>query len=334
MIKISTQQELDKALAAGETEFEFIAQLRFELRTPLNKWIKVSACVGAVVEAWGSSRVEAWESSRVVARESSRVVARGSSRVEAWESSRVVARESSRVVARGSSSVEAWGSSSVEAWESSRVVARGSSSVEAWGSSSVVAWGSSSVVARESSSVEAWERSRVVACGYVSITAFGGTIKMSAKCHTFVRSLKAKITGGQTTDAITRTPQDWCDEYGVETKNGLALVYKALNDDFSSQRDSNFKYTHGTKPAAPCFDNKECSHGLHASPSPKMAKYHFHSSATKFVGCWVKIEDMLIFPDGQFPHKCKFPSVAKPVFEVDIDGNPVKVEKKIKKDKK
>ncbi|NDO78245.1 hypothetical protein GKZ75_08415 [Kocuria indica] len=126
---VTTQKELDAAVAAGETGII--------INSPAGVWLTVK----------GSSSVVAWDSSSVEAR--------GSSSVVAWDSSSVVARDSSSVEARGSSSVVAWDSSSVVARGSSSVVAWGSSSVEARGSSRVVAWDSSSVVAGDSSSVEA-----------------------------------------------------------------------------------------------------------------------------------------------------------------------------------
>ena len=102
---VTTQKELDAAVAAGETGII--------IDSPAGVWLTVKG--SSSVEARGSSSVEAWGSSSVEARESSSVVAWESSSVVARESSSVVARESSSVVARESSSVVARESSSVEA---------------------------------------------------------------------------------------------------------------------------------------------------------------------------------------------------------------------------
>ena len=222
--------------------------------------------------------------------------------IEAWESSRVEARESSSVVAR----------------ESSRVVARESSSVVARESSSVVAWGSSSVVARESSSV--------VAQGFVSLVAFGGTLKLSAKCHAFIRSTKAKVTGGIKTNAIIKTPREWCDFYGVEVKNGFALLYKSVFPDFFNAQNRTVQYLPGSMPEANDWDGgkQECGCGLHFSPCVSMALEFHNEPNAKYVGCWVALKDMAVHPDGSMPQKCKARRVAKPIFEVDRDGKPVK----------
>jgi hypothetical protein len=319
----------------------------------------VEARESSSVVAWGSSRVEARESSRVVARESSSVVAWGSSSVVAWgsssvearESSSVVARESSRVEARESSRVVAWGSSSVEAWGSSRVEARESSSVEAWGSSSVVAressrvvaresssvvaWGSSRVVARESSRVEAWGSSSVVAWGSSSVVASGfvslylwGKVKakISAKCHAYLRHKQASAEGGMVTEAIVSTPQEWCDYHGVKVTDGIAIVYKGVRECYGSNRDPQFKYLPGTTPQAPAWNDRECSDGLHFSPCPSMT-LEFISDAKRFLACPVKVSDMLIHFEGSYPHKCKVPGVAAPIWEVDIHGNKIEQEK-------
>jgi hypothetical protein len=129
-IRVSNQEEFNKAYEIGEREFE--------------------ARGNSHVEARENSHVEAWENSHVEARENSHVEAWGNSHVEAW----------------GNSHVEARGNSHVEAWGNSHVEARGNSHVEAWGNSHVVAWGNSHVEARENSHVVARENSHVVAWDY------------------------------------------------------------------------------------------------------------------------------------------------------------------------
>jgi hypothetical protein len=155
MLTVTTQSQLDKALADGVVDLIVDA--------PNGAWLKI--CHDGLVRVWGSSRV--------VARESSSVEAWGSSRVVARESSSVVARESSSVEAWGSSRVAAWGSSHVESWESSSVVARESSRVVAWGSSHVEAWGSSSVDAGRWTAVHLWSQR-------VALTGDGHIIDMTA----------------------------------------------------------------------------------------------------------------------------------------------------------
>ena len=198
-------------------------------------------------------------------------------------------------------------------------------SVEARESSRVEAWGSSSVVARESSSVEAWGSSRVEAKGFVSLTAFGGTLKLGATCHVFVRSKKAKIKGGIKTQAILKTPKDWCEYYGVEVKNGVAILYKSVLSDFYNPYNRTVKYEPGTKPEATDWDGgkRECGGGLHFSPCVSMAREFHYSDNAKYVACPVALKDMSVHFDGSMPQKCKAKRVCKPLWEVNKDGEKI-----------
>jgi hypothetical protein len=224
---------------------------------------------------------------------------------------------------RSSVLLKALAGSHVVAWESSHVVARGSSHVEAWGSSHVEARESSHVVAWESSHVVARESSHVVARGFVSL-ALWGTVKakLAARCHAFVHGANVEVEGGIQTQAVLKTSQDWCDYYGVDVDaDGLATVYKGVRADYGSFHDSGFKWLPGTSPKAPQFDEHECSHGLHFSPTPRHTLTHH--TAEKFLACKIRIADMLVFFEGDYPHKCKAPEVAAPVWEVDIDGKVI-----------
>ena len=78
---VTTQEELDAAVAAGETEII--------IDSPAGVWLKVVG--SSTVRAWGSSTVTARDSSTVTAWGSSTVRARDSSTVTAWDSSTVTA---------------------------------------------------------------------------------------------------------------------------------------------------------------------------------------------------------------------------------------------------
>ncbi|MDR3471574.1 MAG: hypothetical protein P4M09_07770, partial [Devosia sp.] len=256
-----------------------------------------------------------------VARESSQphVVARGSSQPH------VVARGSSQphVVARESSQphVVAWESSQphVEAWESSQP------HVEAWGSSQphVVARGSSQphVVARESS------QPHVVAWGYVQ-AQIQGAVNITADANVSIvqRGTTAKVEGGRLQIIDLSTPAAWCDFYGAAVSNGVATLYKAVDGDYSTgnARRVGISYAPGQQPEAPDWDGgiEECGGGLHASPHPQMAK-SFNPCAVHAVACLVRLEDIVVHPDGDYPDKVKFRGCCRPVYEVDWDGKPI-----------
>jgi hypothetical protein len=196
----------------------------------------------------------------------------------------------------------AWGSSSVEAWESSRVEALGSSSVEARESSRVVA--------RESSRVVAWGSSRVVASRYVSVHKQPG--------H------RTKINGGvviEVPDVNKLGPAEWCDYWGVKVTRGVALLYKALDQDLSTSyaRQKQITYTPKAKVVAPDWKKiQECGNGLHACPSPEIAR-GYNGGATRYVQVKLKVAEMVTLGD-----KVKVPALTVTV-EVDRHGDPLVV---------
>ena len=204
---------------------------------------------------------------------------------------------SSRVVARGSSRVVASGSSSVEARGSSRVVARDSSSVVAWGSSRVVASGSSSVEARGSSRVEASKYAAVHLWSQrVTLTGSGHVIDMTAIDFT--------------------DPAQWCEYYGVEVAEGIAHLYKAVDDQWTTEYGT--VYAPGTTPEAPDWNTApQCGGGLHLCASPSGSR-SFKPDAARFVRCGVRLDEMVCLDD-----KVKVKRVVVPCVEVDIHGDLV-----------
>src|SRR2546430_1333638 len=85
--------------------------------------------------------------------------------------------------------------------------------------------------------VEARESSQphVEARGYAQLSIFGRVIaQCSARVSVLISGKKAKVEGGQQTQVVIETPQEWCDYYGVEVKDGTAILFKALDNDFFS----------------------------------------------------------------------------------------------------
>ena len=158
----------------------------------------------------------------------------------------VEARENSSVEAWGNSSVVAWENSSVEARENSSVVARENSSVEAWENSSVEAWGNSSV--------EAWENSSVVGQGNSQITKYSDSTSL-------------KVSGNARIVTLPSTPEEYCDFYGIEIRDGQAILYKAVRPDLRSFHDYDFQYAINETKKTNCDSSplNACSFGLHVS---------------------------------------------------------------------
>ena len=282
----------------------------------------INAAAGADIRIVGGGKFSVSGSSKVTAYDSSQVRACDSSQVTAYDSSKVTACDSSQVTAYDSSKVTAYGSSQVRACDSSQVAAYDSSKVTACGSSKVTACGSSQVRAYDSSQVTAYDSSKVTACGFSKVTACGSSQVRAGKYNAVTRSgPNANIEGGVLIE-IPRldTAEKWCEFYGVEVLGGVAILFKALNDDWTSPKGTS--YAPGQIPFAPDWDGgmQECGGGLHFSPRPFMA-LEFHRQATRFAGCPVALRDIAVHPNGSYPNKVKARGCAGPCFAVDIDGN-------------
>jgi len=194
-----------------------------------------------------------------------------------------------------------WGLSSAELWLSS--------SAGLWGLSSAGLRGACSAVLRGSSSAHAYDKSNV---------------KGSPLTAVFLHSATAVISGGVILDHSNLANMDgasWCKYYGVKVSRGIATVYKAVNDKWTTSRG--FDYSPGAKPSCNDFraDNS-CGGGLHFGPTPSHAKAYF-SSATKFVAVGVKVSELQpIHQDGEVA-KCKAPRVVRAAVEVDIYGKVI-----------
>ena len=190
----------------------------------------------------------------------------------------------------------------VVAWGSSQphVVALGSSQphVEAWGSSQP--------------HVEAWESSQPKLGEFVS-ALIHGTLP--------------QVDGGRQTRVIINTPEQWCDYYSVTVADGIATLFKAVDDDYSTlrSREVGIFYRPGAVPVAPDWDGGilECGGGLHCSPRPGMA-LEFNPDAKRFVALPVALADIAVHPDGDYTHKVKVRGCCGPIYEVDRHGNPIK----------
>ena len=211
--------------------------------------------------------------------------------------------QSSTVEARGSPRVEARESSTVVARESSRVEARESSRVEAWGSSTVVAWESSRVEARESSRVEVWESYRVVAAPFVAI---------------HLHSSIAQVKGGVLIDLTKLDLTDsktWLNYHGAKIEKDYVILYKAVNNDYQTDRGAEWTYAPSNKVVARDFKpTKECGQGLHLGVTPRHCK-NFYQEATKFVAVKTKVKGLIPLGD-----KCKVES-CEVLYEVNEWGD-------------
>ena len=177
-----------------------------------------------------------------------------------------------------------------------------------WESSHAVLRESSHAVLRESSHAELRESSHAV-------------LSKFACAHIYGKQVNCK-GGVQIRIPEILTAKEWCAFYGVEIKKGIAILYKAVNEDFSTQ--NGIVYTPGTLPEAPDWDDgkAECGGGLHFSFHPGAA-LEFKNDAEKFVACPVKVSQIVVHKNPQYPNKIKARRVCAPVWECDRDGKPI-----------
>jgi len=292
----------------------------------------VRALHAATVEASGSAVVSAGDRVFVRARDAVTVAATRNAVVEASDTASVMAMawafvratDACRVRVLSSAQVTASGQVHVWAWGQAAVTGLEDSAIEAWGSATVMATGSGTVEARENAIVLAGGTVRVRAVGGAMVRARGrAQIEATDGVSITRHSRAATVSGGRVTDAVRfATPQEWCEYYGVEVNDGVAILFKAVDEDFNSYHG--MPYRPGTEPSAPDWDGgeQECGGGLHFSPRPTFALPR-PTDSMRFVACPVRLEDIVVFPQGDYPDQVKAPAVCAPVYEVDEDGRPV-----------
>ena len=98
---------------------------------------------------------------------------------------------------------------------------------------------SATVWAFDSSTVTAYESSTVTAYGSATVQAHGSaTVTAKRRVAIHLHSTYATIDGGVLIDH-TNEPQDgpgWCEWHDVEVTDGIATLYKAVNDEWTTDR--------------------------------------------------------------------------------------------------
>ena len=210
--------------------------------------------------------------------------------VTAYGSATVTARGSATVTACDSATVMACDSATVRACDSATVTAYGSATVTAYGSATVTAYGSATVTARGSATVRAYGSATVTAGSRVAVHLHSGT---------------ASIAGGVIIDH-TKEPAsaaEWCAWHDVPVTDGIATLYKAVNDSWTTDRGVD--YSPGATPEAPDWEpDGECGGGLHFSPTPVQASAYF-MSATRFVEVGVRVDELSPILGGTAKAKAK-----------------------------
>ncbi len=292
--------------------------------------LTVGAWQYARVEADGEVLVEAWDNAAITVRGSSTARLWGWAGARAHDSARVEAENWTTVHAAGDAAVEAWGFAAVHACGSATVRAWDSATVNTWETATVRAWGVATVDAWGEARVHVWDATTVRAGGSAQVTARGsasvrlkGQASVQASEHVSVirHGPRTKASGGVVTEVPMRleTADEWCRFYGVEVQGGVATLFKAVDDAYTSQYGT--AYTPGSQPEADDWDEgeRECGGGLHFSPTPALA-LQFSPRATRYVACPVRLADIAINGREANAGKVKARGVCAPVYEVDEQG--------------
>jgi hypothetical protein len=136
-----------------------------------------------------------------------------------------------------------------------------------------------------------------------------------------LHSERVAIAGGVIIDhtAEPYDPSAWCAWHDVTVTDGIATLYKAVDDQWTTKRGTD--YTPGTLPTCDDWrDDHDCGGGLHFSPTPIEA-LSYHPDATRFVAVGVRVDELRPILGGTA--KAKTPRVVVACREVDIDMQPV-----------
>jgi len=178
------------------------------------------------------------------------------------------------------------------------------------------------VTACDSSTVTACDSSTVTACDSSTVRAYdSSTVRAKSRVAVHLHSGRATIAGGVIIDHTQEPiePAAWCAWHDIDITDGIATVYKAVNDGWTTDRGTD--YAPGALPSCDDWiDNNQCGGGLHFSPTPIEARA-YHREATRYVAVGVTVADLR--PILGVTPKCKSPRVVRACVEVDIDGREV-----------
>ena len=163
----------------------------------------------------------------------------------------------------------------------------------------------------------------VRASGSATVTAYdSATVTASTHTAVHLHSASVNINGGVIIDHTKidlTVPSEWAAYHGVEVAAGVATVYKAVNDSYTTDRCTD--YSPGATPHAPDWKSDAyCGNGLHFGPTPHHA-LAYHPEATRFMEAKIALADLVVLTGGAA--KCKAPRVVEPLVEVDIHGERV-----------
>ena len=154
--------------------------------------------------------------------------------------------------------------------------------------------------------VEADDRAEVMAGAYVPVHILSEQVSVVGGMQILVEPTK------------TISPKQWCAVNIITVDDdGMAHLYKAVDKDGRSPRGGLYIIGDTTDDTEHWLDTRKCGRGLHASPTPKMAREYFEE-ATRFFEVTCPVEDLRPIDNT----KCKAPRLHV-LREVNIYGRPI-----------
>ena len=314
-VYVSTQEELDEALANPKYEYEWY---EIVICSPKGVWLTIRDSLGKDVYVSGEATVEVSGEATVKAMENATVNAWNRASVNAWNHATVKAFGDARVKAFDDVTVEAFGNSIVTVRDNASVNALERADIDAFDNATVNACGYATVSAWDRASVRAWNRATVDAWEDV-------TVEAGIFVAVYVHSKTVTHEGGVIIDITlidANDPETWCAMNLVEVdEDGQAHLYKALDADLNAGRNyrrlTNYPIGHIVDDTVNWVDDNRCANGLHASPTPWLAKGHYEE-ASRFVEVCCHVKELRPIDSS----KAKAPRL-RVLREVTVDGSPV-----------
>jgi hypothetical protein len=146
------------------------------------------------------------------------------------------------------------------------------------------------------------------------------TVRASKWVAVHLFSARATVSGGVVIDVSALDLDDlatWTEYHGATVTDGTLTAYKAVGDDWQTDRKG-WVYAPGATVTAEDWDAKpECGGGLHLCLTPSKSR-GYYSEATRYVECSIDMTEAVVVDRD----KVKARSV-RVVREVTIDGEPV-----------
>ena len=115
---------------------------------------------------------------------------------------------------------------------------------------------------------------------YVAIHLFSQRVTLNGNGHII------DLTALDLTD-----PTTWCEYHGITVTDGIALVYKAVDQDWKSHHGTD--YSPGSTPEAPDWKpTRECGKGLHFGYTPQRALWSAAAPIEnpRFLRCGIRLD--------------------------------------------